>query len=900
MFAKRTYIIWFITFLLIITLTTLGLSLFRKAVGHEIVPVQVQKNSQIYKENQQEGSTGWKSPALIKSKQDLEQEEEQYEQTHKNGASGVAAADPNAWVNNRVIEGYADKTSINKGSSIKFFVTTSKSTFKIEVYRMGWYNGTGARLMKTVTNLTGKKQPIPTPQPGSGLIESKWSSSYTLSTSTTWQSGAYTAKLTASDGSVGYIVFVVRDDSASADILYVLPVTTYQAYNNWGGKSLYDFNSVDGRAYKVSYDRPYVSGEGTGGFFDSDYNTIRWLEKNGYSLTYATSVDLHGSSSIMNNRKVFLSNGHDEYWSRGMRDQVVNARDAGKDLVFLGANDMYWQVRFESSTSGSTNRVQVCYKQDYLDPYTDTNPSLATVNWRSWPVNQPENEVLGSMYESDFEWGTSFPWIVQNAFHWIYAGTNVKDGDAIDGLVGYEYDKVFDNGYTPTGTAVLSASPVVDGHGMSSIANGTLYTAKSQARVYNAGTIYWPWKLDDNEFTSRGADARVQRMTANILQAMINNTNVSTSPSITPSVTISPTAAPTVTPMQPTPTVTNTPPSGATAPVYSEALGTGWVDWSWSSQNTLQDTTKPYTGTKNILWKPTSGWAGLFLHTDSGFDTTGYTALSFAVQASASQKLGIQLYDTTGIGTTKDIAQYGSGDPDASGYKVYTIPLTDIGGNNKKLSGFHVQALSDTPVSSIYVDEIVFVKAITSVTPSPTGIASPTPIKPTVTPIPSPTGAVTPSPTVAPVARLTIYDDVLAQGWQSWSWSTLADFANTNPVIQGIRSISYIATEAWSGLDLHNPTGVSTVGYTTLHFSLQASQPGQSYGIYLEDATGKSLQYALGLTNYGGDPIVGAWKTFDIPLTSLNASNKTISGIVIHEWTGKAQPAVYIDQIELR
>jgi hypothetical protein len=317
---------------------------------------------------------------------------------------------------------------------------------------------------------------------------------------------------------------VVRADETAADILYQIPITTYQAYNNWGGKSLYDFNSVVHRANKVSYDRPYASWSGAGFFFEGDYNMVLWLESHNYNATYVTSLDTQTNPLMYTNRKVFLTNWHDEYWSKEMRDNLTTALNQGENLAFFSADNIYWQIRFEPSSTGIPNRVQVCYKDGLHDPVSHIDPELTTVEWRDIPVNKPENALLGSMYSSEIDYGASSPWVVTNANHWIYRGTGVKNGDTIPGLIGYEYDSVWNNGFTPPNLQVLSSSSVLDSYGKHTIANGTIYTADSNALVFNAGTIYWPWKLDDNTYQHRGADRRVQIMTANVLNAMVNGT----------------------------------------------------------------------------------------------------------------------------------------------------------------------------------------------------------------------------------------------------------------------------------------------------------------------------------------------------------------------------------------
>jgi hypothetical protein len=472
------------------------------------------------------------------------------------------------------IKGYADQVSINREGRIGLYVSTTRALYDFEVRRMGWYEGAGSTLLHTVNGLPGLNQATPLPDPTTGLIAANWQLSYTLQTSPLWVSGVYLVKLITTPDQVqfdvAYILFVLRDDGAAADLVFQVPVTTYQAYNNWGGKSLYDHQSPEGRAYKVSFDRPYAQWSGAGGFFDGDYNMIRWLERQGYGVTYATSVDTHTNAALLSGRKVFLSNWHDEYWSRPMRDHVTAARDQGKHLAFFDSNNVYWQIRFESSAGGAPNRVVVCYKDANLDPLSASQPSLTTVLWRNPPVSQPENALLGVMFESLFNCLSSYPWVVSNAGHWVYQGTGLQNGDQIAGLVGFEYDKVWNNGLTPAGLEALSASPVESSPGVPSVSNGAIYAAGSGALVFTAGTNYWPWKLDDNESQSHGADSRVQRMTANVLGAMIAGgtptptATATRTPTRTSTPTPSPTATATASPTA-TPTATATPSATVTA-----------------------------------------------------------------------------------------------------------------------------------------------------------------------------------------------------------------------------------------------------------------------------------------------------------------------------------------------
>src|SRR5439155_13323889 len=301
---------------------------------------------------------------------------------------GIPPADDSV----KQIKGYASATSVNKGGSITFYVTvTPAQQYTMDVYRMGWYQGLGGRLMQSIGPLQGVTQSACPVEPVTGLIECDWTASYTLTVPPSWTSGVFMVQLTNAQGYQNYIPFVVRDDARVADIMFQQAVATYQAYNNYPddgatGKSLYDFNSygastVTGKkqAAKVSWNRPYA-GRGAGQFLTWEIYFVRWLERSGYDVKYSTDVDTHENSARLLNSKAFLSGAHNEYWSKPMYDGVQQARDAGVHLGFFGANAVFWQVRFEASPlTGAADRVLVGYKDRTIDP---VQGPTTTVQWR--------------------------------------------------------------------------------------------------------------------------------------------------------------------------------------------------------------------------------------------------------------------------------------------------------------------------------------------------------------------------------------------------------------------------------------------------------------------------------------------------------------------------------------
>ena len=432
------------------------------------------------------------------------------------------------YASNHQIEGYANLTSVHRGSQIEFFVNTIDPNFTIEIFRTGWYGGTGGRRITSPVQVAGTAQPAPYNDSVTGLIECNWTNPYVLqipndtSDPTDWLSGVYLAKLTSSSGYESYIVFVVRDDSRPSDYLFQSSVNTYQAYNNWGGRSLYAYNS-DFQARKVSFNRPYADSQGAGQYLGSyEYPMVRFLEREGYDVTYATDLDLHENPNLLQLRKAGLIVGHGEYWSWQMRTNITAARDSGVNLGFLGSNNCYWQVRFEPSIAGGVaDRTMVGYKDYALteDPYyTNGNPSeyyLVTTNWRAYPVNLPEDALIGILYANVVQTGDI---VVYNASNWVFNTTGLQNGSHLPGLMGVEVDTL--DTHTPPGTILLSHSPYQIS-GSTEYSDMTVYTAASGATVFAAGTMIWSWGLDN--FNGGPVNAAAQQMTRNLLARFISD-----------------------------------------------------------------------------------------------------------------------------------------------------------------------------------------------------------------------------------------------------------------------------------------------------------------------------------------------------------------------------------------
>jgi hypothetical protein len=420
------------------------------------------------------------------------------------------------------IEGYADATSVNRGQSVRLFVSTEASTYRVEAYRIGWYGGRQGRLVWRSGVLNGVRQADARVDPTTNMAEARWSPSVSVSVDRSWPPGNYLFKLVAANGYSQYVPLTVRDDESRAALLVVNAVTTWQAYNRWGGHSLYEgidgsgTTSASGRAEVVSFDRPYGNDSGAGDYLGNELPMISLLEKEGYDLNYWTDIDLHSRSGQLANHKALLTLGHDEYWSKEMRDGVEAARDRGMNLAFFGANAVFRAIRLDPSDLGP-NRRQVNYRVASADPLEGIDDSRVTVSWREPPLNRPESSLVGAFYqcnpvEADF--------VVADAAAWVFAGTGLRNGDRIHDLVGPEYDRYDVNAPLPPGPVqVLAHSPLRCG-GRASFSDMTYYSTRSGAGVVATGTNWWISRLNPACPPSDGCyDQRVARVTRNILDA---------------------------------------------------------------------------------------------------------------------------------------------------------------------------------------------------------------------------------------------------------------------------------------------------------------------------------------------------------------------------------------------
>ena len=451
---------------------------------------------------------------------------------------------------NLSIQGFATDISVNQGETVRFKIKTDAAAYTVKIYRLGWYQGLGARHQgdAVITATLPQAQPADLFDPVTGLTDcGNWAESAHWDVPVGAVSGIYLAKLTRTDtNGASHIAFIVRDDASTSDLLFKTSDATWQAYNGYGGNSLYVGGATGppalNHASKVSYNRPFYTRGGGGGsgssedwLFNSEYPMVRWLERNGYDVTYTTDVDADRNGQLIANHAVFLSVGHDEYWSAQQRAYVTAARDAGTHLAFFSGNEVYWKTRWEPSIDGSGTpyRTLVCYKEGTLGENVcggkcDPLAGVWTGLWRdgcppTYGANDgcdPENALTGQI-----SWdGTTSAIRVPAAYgsHRFWRNTSIAalgpSQEAVLGpsTLGYEWDFQQYDGFYPGGRMLLSQT---DHNGKRH--HLSLYRHAGGALVFGAGTVQWSWGLDDTH--DRGSDpalADMQQATVNLFADM--------------------------------------------------------------------------------------------------------------------------------------------------------------------------------------------------------------------------------------------------------------------------------------------------------------------------------------------------------------------------------------------
>jgi hypothetical protein len=454
------------------------------------------------------------------------------------------------------IGGFTTDISVNAGSPIQFKIHAD-ANYTLDIYRMGYYGGSGARKITSLTpNQTVSQANLPglcvDNSTSTGLVDcGPWGVSASWAVPATAVSGIYFAHIVRTDtGADNHVMFVVRNDASHSDMIYQTSDTTWQAYNDWGGSSLYAGQPA-GRAYKVSYNRPFNTRgtpDGRDFVWANEYPMVRFLEANGYDVSYQSGIDTDRAGSLLMNHKIFMSVGHDEYWSGQQRANVEAARDAGVNLAFFSGNEVYWKTRYEASVdpaAATPYRTLVTYKEtadnDRTDPL-DFSSNIWTGTWRdprfSPPADggRPENALTGTI--STVIAGTQAIKVpAADGKMRFWRGTAVGSQTAGStytlpmNTLGYEWDEDLDNGFRPKGLIDLSTGnydvtqKLTDFGSVTAPGNAThhltLYRASSGALVFGAGTVQWSWGLDSHhDGAATPTDDNMRQATVNLFADM--------------------------------------------------------------------------------------------------------------------------------------------------------------------------------------------------------------------------------------------------------------------------------------------------------------------------------------------------------------------------------------------
>lgn len=515
----------------------------------------------------------------------------------KPGISGAwTAGDDGSAFGSGDVDLYPAAWSISPGDALGLKVR-SKATFDVRIMRLGYYGGAGAAEVKLVTGNAANPQPYPTPDAASGLAEAKWTTNVSITDTTGWTPGFYIARAELGSGKQAVTFFIVRDDKLAAKLPYLLVVgtNTHQAYNawpgpagsgdydpthsSWKGKSLYGFNSSTAhptesitslvQAVRVSYDRPFLVGGGSADTSNYEYPFLRWAEKEGYDIAYATDVDLHANPSLLSGRKLAIFSGHEEYTSGGMFDHALAARAAGVNFLFLSGDTWSWQVRFEAGSAGAFSTM-VGYKESYVkDPEqkiayslktagniadAKTHYALVTRGWKNLEQDaaagidmRRPGMILTGVGSSGVirdaagvpKSGSDYPWanlqVNASSYNsWIFAGTGLKTNDIIPNIFGYEVDSTLSS---DTSFDKFRPKPLADGSPAQRIIGAIKQTsdgaqkgsaswfrdADSGAEVVAMGAIYTSWGLDDWAFAHGGISGSPANPLSDKYQTMMKN-----------------------------------------------------------------------------------------------------------------------------------------------------------------------------------------------------------------------------------------------------------------------------------------------------------------------------------------------------------------------------------------
>jgi len=423
------------------------------------------------------------------------------------------------------LDAYVTRLSVNPGEQLSLLVNSDAANYQYEIYKYG----TKPTLVFSSASITAVNQTIPTIDAWKQNLN--WVSPQNIIIPAGWSSGLYQIKVHSGLRTIG-VNFLVKEKNpgSTSRILMFDNFVTDAAYNNWGGKSLYGFNSTLGvHANFVSIMRPNVSPTQVGIF-----EFVAWADSQNIPIEHASMLDLHNDPNLLNNYNTIVFSGHSEYWSLEMRNNYDKFVATGGNALIMSGNTMWIQVRIE-------NGQVVCYKST-LDPIINTDPSRATINWIDPIVNNPENRSIGVSFRyGGFVNSAGFylaadgygGYTVLDQSHWMFANTGLINGDIFgqaETIVGYEVDGVdfmlqggvpvlTGNDGAPANYQILAYSPAATASWGGNATLGLFQFPNKPTNggtVVNMATVGWGdglWDLGTNSATN----VQVSQMTLNVL-----------------------------------------------------------------------------------------------------------------------------------------------------------------------------------------------------------------------------------------------------------------------------------------------------------------------------------------------------------------------------------------------
>jgi hypothetical protein len=438
------------------------------------------------------------------------------------------------------VAGYVAEQSIAPGATQSIYVNAPGArTVALQVFRMGWYGGAGGRLVLQSAPLAAVRQPPCAHRTSTGLTECSWHPTLTFPIPNALPSGVYIVKLRASTGAQSDCLFVVRS-TKPAPLLVEIPTATYEAYNAWGGDSLYPGGSKpvgvtrSTQGVEVSYDRPYDSQTGAGQFFVREVAAVRFLERYGYPLAYTTIESIDREPDQVRGARAVMDVGHSEYWSSVAALAFARAHGKGSSLIFMSSDTLAWRVRFASATTASSQQDERGHRIISYKQYASSDPDQAEASG-AFPFGGAP--LVGSAYNGCItprlpQQGPPvyryYAWSPSPALQpaWLFAGTGITASTRIPGIVGYELNQR--TAATPPGTQLVGAGAAGSCSAGSdptaargTVAESTLRSDRSGALVFATGTLGWLYGLSPVPQASpdvpRAPDPRVVAMTRNLI-----------------------------------------------------------------------------------------------------------------------------------------------------------------------------------------------------------------------------------------------------------------------------------------------------------------------------------------------------------------------------------------------